>query len=91
MDASCKSNRKNNKIQALFGVKEQFILECQFIWGSIFAAWNQCLDENGKIESVIQSFSHIIICIAYIVYCIFGSLWMNILVFTKMVNAIKGW
>lgn len=67
-------------------MKEQFFLECHFICGIIFAAWNQCSDEDGKIELVIHALSHVIV---YIACCIFGSLWTNIFIFTKMLNAMK--
>lgn len=91
MDASCKANGKNNKTLAPFGMKERLFVEYQFICGSIFAAWNQCLAEDGRIESVIQGFNHIRIYIAYIAYCIFGSLWINASFFTKMLTSMEDW
>lgn len=72
-------------------MKEQLFLEYQFICGSIFAAWNRCLAEDGKIESVIQGFNHIRIYTTSIAYCIFESLWTNTSFFTKMLTTMEDW
>ena len=60
MVASCKLRGKN-KNSGIVCNEGTVPSGTSVFCGSIFAAWNQCSDEDGKIEAVIQKFSYGII------------------------------